>query len=159
MVNLNYPPVGFRFSVDFNGNKVDASFVEVTGISTEVAVEELVEGGENRFKHRLPSSITHPPLVLKRGYAKFNSALVKWILEMSEVGISDGIKPQSLKVMLLNENGNPITTWAFEGVYPIKYEISGLKADANQIVIESIELSYRTFTQEFDIEHIIAAIM
>jgi phage tail-like protein len=49
---------------------VDAIFQEVSGISTEMLLNELREGGENRFGHRLSKQTKHPNLVFKRGIVK-----------------------------------------------------------------------------------------
>ncbi len=47
----------------------DAAFQEVGGLEAEIEVETVVEGGENRFVHRLPKPVKHPNLSLKRGLA------------------------------------------------------------------------------------------
>ncbi|MEZ4873956.1 MAG: phage tail protein [Flavobacteriaceae bacterium] len=57
-------PVSFYFKLSFKG--VDAAFQEVSGISKELGVEEVVCGGENRFKYRLPTTTSGQNLVLKR---------------------------------------------------------------------------------------------
>lgn len=146
MSSFEYPPVGFRFSVRFASNSdADASFAEVSGISAEVTTEEVIEGGENRFKHRLPLHVSYPPLVLKRGVAVSNSPLVKWVYNTIDLGFNAPIIPRDLTVHLLDESNKPLLSWTFENAFPIKYEISGLKADSNQLAIETIELSYKRF--------------
>ncbi len=55
-----YPPVGFHFRVEFesiSSESDDTRFQEVSGLNAELGVEELVEGGENRFSHRFPGRI------------------------------------------------------------------------------------------------------
>ena len=82
----DYPPTGFYFKVIFSATlgMSDTSFQEVSGISSEVELEEVVEGGENRYVHRLPKSVKHPKLVLKRGIAKMTSPLVIWCRSVFE---------------------------------------------------------------------------
>lgn len=146
MSRFEYPPVGFRFSVNIGSvSGIDASFVEVSGISAEVTTEEITEGGENRFKHRLPLHVSYSPLVLKRGVAVKDSALVSWVYSTLEQGYALPIIPKDIVVHLLSEENKPLLSWRFEGAYPLKYEISGLKSDSNAISIETIELSYRRF--------------
>jgi phage tail-like protein len=146
MSKFEYPPVGFRFRVNIDSmSDNDASFAEVSGISAEVTTEEITEGGENRFKHRLPLHVSYSPLVLKRGTATSNSDLIKWVYNTIEQGFAVPIIPKDLVVHLLDEENNPLLSWRFEGAYPIKYELSGLKSDANQLSIETIELSYKRF--------------
>ena len=70
---LFYPPVGFHFLVRFEGLLLkypgipDIGFQSVSGINADITIEEYHEGGENRFKHKLPNPVTYPNLVLKRG--------------------------------------------------------------------------------------------
>ena len=63
-----YPPVGFHFRVDFGiapQGDLDGRFQEVSGLASELGSEEVVEGGENRFSHRLPGRAKFGNLVLK----------------------------------------------------------------------------------------------
>ncbi len=145
----SYPFVGFRFEVYTEGS-YEMGFAEVSGISTDVITEEIIEGGENRFKHRLPSLVSHPVLVLKRGVGTRESDLVKKLLDSSAQGIGFyNIKPFNMDIELLDETGLPVMVWSFTGVYPLKHEISALNAKSNEVVLESIELSYNTYTQDF----------
>jgi hypothetical protein len=65
--NAWYPLPAFYFKV-ITGLRLgaDTSFQEVRGIGSEIETEEVVEGGENRFVHRLPKAVKHPQLELKR---------------------------------------------------------------------------------------------
>ena len=48
-----YPLPAFHFKLVFTQKPgEDTSFKEVSGIGTEINVQEVVEGGENRFVHR-----------------------------------------------------------------------------------------------------------
>jgi phage tail-like protein len=150
MSRFEYPPVGFRFSVNLHGNTndVDASFSEVSGISAQLTTEEITEGGENRFKHRLPLQMSYTPLVLKRGVVTAKSDLFDWIKKSFANGLNAekrAIELQNLDLNLLDDSNNKLITWTFIGAYPIKFDISGLKADSNQLAIETIELSYQRF--------------
>lgn len=146
MSKFEYPPVGFRFSVTIGGKSgTDASFAEVSGISAELKVEEVIDGGENRFSYRLPTQISYAPLLLKRGIAGLDSPLLKWVSNTFSYGLAVPLTLNDVVVSLLNESNEPLISWKFEDAFPVKYDISGLKADANQVAIESIELSYKRF--------------
>ena len=46
---------GFYFGLAISRSTgSDVGFQEVSGLSAEIGVEEVVSGGENRFKYRLP---------------------------------------------------------------------------------------------------------
>ncbi|TAJ12203.1 phage tail protein [Marinilabiliaceae bacterium JC017] len=141
-----YPPVAFYFSVSFPGNAdiEDASFKEVSGISTEMDLESVEEGGENRFTYQLPKRIKHGNLVMKRGMTKTTSKLVKWVKQTLESGFSEAFVTKSIQVDLLNPSGEPLHTWLLDNAYPVKWDIQGFDSEKNEIVIETIEFAYNT---------------
>lgn len=136
-------PVSFYFNVSFPG--ADAAFQEVTGISKEMAVEEVVSGGENRFKYRLPTVSSSQNLVLKRAMIPENSKLIKWVSTTIDNGLSKKIVTKDITVRMFNSKGKPIKTWTFHDAYPVKYSASDLKSQESTLAIESIELAYTYF--------------
>jgi len=143
-----YPPSSFYFRVRFAGGAgiSDVSFQEVSGISSEIDVESVVEGGENRFVHQLPKGVKHPKLVLKRGIAKKDSGLVKWCISVLEQ-FEMPIKPKALHVQLLDGKGYPIRVWSITGAYPVKWEVENFNSTKSEVAIEKIELSYTTVSR------------
>lgn len=139
-----YPLPAFYFKVVVAGSPVDSetSFQEVRGIGAELDTEEVVEGGENRFVHRLPKAVKHPQLELKRGITAADSKLADWCRSIFESGWSQPIKPALVTVYLLDENGNPARAWTFADAYPVKWEVDEFKSTKNEVAIESIVLSY-----------------
>jgi len=148
-----YPPPGFRFTVTVVGSAAalaalsgaDASFQEVSGIQSEFASEEVIEGGENRFAHQLPRHGKYSNLVLKRGVVTGDSFLNEWCGQTIGSRLSTPIIPQNLVVTLLNENGNPLIVWGFVNTYPIKWDISTMNSMDNAILTETMEFSYNYF--------------
>ncbi|RZN84059.1 MAG: phage tail protein [Winogradskyella sp.] len=136
-------PVGFYFTLSFKGE--DAAFKEVSGISKEMTVEEVSGGGENRFKYRLPSVSNGQNLVLKRALMPVGSKLMNWCSSTIDQGLSKPIQTHAVSVSLLNEKGKVCKKWTFNNAYPIKYSISDLKSDSNDLVLETIELAYSFF--------------
>jgi phage tail-like protein len=139
---INYP-VAFYFELSFKGE--DAAFQEVTGISKELSIEEIVCGGENRFKYRLPGVSTSQNLVLKRAVVTEGSKLVDWCAGSIDGGLSKKIQPHDVTVSLLDKYGNVSVKWTFYNAYPVKYAVSDLKSQENNLVIETIELAYTYF--------------
>lgn len=141
-----YPPVGFHFRVDFLGlgaGTVDSRFQEVAGLSVELGVEELEEGGENRFAHRLPGRAKYGNLVLRRGLVK-DSQLVDWC---ENAILHFQFQPVTVNVTLLNELHEPLVAWRFERAWPVKWALSDFKAQESAIVVETLELAYSHFTR------------
>jgi phage tail-like protein len=144
---IYYPPVGFHFKVDIQIDETtdgDARFSEVSGLTTELSTEELQEGGENRFSHRLPGKTKYSNLVLKRGVLT-GSKLVKWFTDAID---ALEVSPADVKVTLLNENHEPLMGWSFVKAYPVKWQFSDLKATENSIVVETVELVYQFFRRD-----------
>jgi len=140
-----YPVPGFHFKVIFSGlardAEIDTRFQEVSGLNVELTTEELNEGGENRFVYKLPVRTKFPNLILKRGMpTKQSSPLIDWA---NDAIYHFQFKQCSVLINLLNEKHEPAASWKFKGVYPVKINISDLKAQDNSIVIETLELVYQ----------------
>lgn len=139
-----YPPAAFYFKVAFaaTGGMSDASFQEVSGISSELETETVEEGGENRFKYQLPKAVKHPNLVLKRGIAELDSPLVVWCKSVLEGGLLLPVEPMLVSVYLMNEEAVPIRGWSFSNAFPVKWEVEAFNSTKNEVAIEKIELGY-----------------
>jgi phage tail-like protein len=140
-----YPPVGFHFKVeilDLPPADGDTRFTEVGGLSVEMATEEIVEGGENRFIQKFPARAKYPELVLKRGLFT-SSEIVKWVRSCIE---DYDIQPKNIDIKLLNEKHEPLVTWHVVKAYPTKWSVSDLNSTSNAVVIESLQLFYQYFT-------------
>lgn len=142
--NTIYPPSAFYFKVMFGGTheNADTSFQEVSGITTEIDLETVIEGGENRFAYQLPKGIKHPSLELKRGIAPKDSPLVKWCIAVLEGDLVSAIETQAVRVFLMNENKTPIRGWLFDSAFPVKWEIENFGSTKNEVAIEKIVLNY-----------------
>lgn len=140
-----YPPVAFHFSVRFgiSDKNDDTRFQDVTGLSVSLGVEEIKEGGENRFTHRLPTPAKYGNLTLKRGMLK-DSKVTSWI---EDAVLNFTFETTSVDVILLNEQHQPISAWYFTRAWPIKWQISDLKASGNEVVVETLELAYASFSK------------
>lgn len=138
-----YPPLGFHYSVVFSisPHRDDVRFQSVSGLSVEYEMEEYKEGGENRFVHKLPVRTKYPNLTLKRGLL-LTSVVTQWC--MAAFTLRKFI-PADLMVILMNEKGVPLRSWNVVNAIPVKWQVSELNADKSEIIVETLELSYRYF--------------
>lgn len=141
-----YPPVGFYFRLEVleldQAKADDVRFSEVGGLSLELATEEVAEGGENRFLQKYPARSKYPELVLKRGLL-MKSALFDWVM----AALQDfSFSPKQANLQLLNEQGEPLMSWHFTGVYPTRWSVSDFNAQSNTVVVESLQLYYQSYT-------------
>ena len=146
-MGIYYPPLGFHFRVEFDLSGIadnDFRFREVDGLSSELDVETVTEGGENRFAHKLPGIAKYPDLILKRGLLT-SSVVRDWARDAL---VNFDIKPITVWVTLLNEEHEPLKSFTVNDAWPKKWEISGFNAESSEIVVESMELAYSYFTME-----------
>lgn len=138
-----YPPAGFHFSVVFAGigGNADVRFQSVSGLSATIETEEFREGGENRFKHKLPTGATHDMLELKRGLM-LDSALERWCRDAIELFV---FKPVNVQISLLGETHLPIASWLVVNAYPVRWSVSEFDAQQSAVVIETLQLQYNHF--------------
>lgn len=138
---------GFYFSVRIAGNSSanDAAFQEANGLGKEMQTEDVISGGENRFKYRLPNGVSYQNLVLKRGIVVDDSPLVEWCQTTLDGGSGKPIQLKNISVFLLNQNGQTCMSWNFVNAYPLKWIISDLKSQENSLMIETIEFAYHYF--------------
>ncbi|MDE1150364.1 MAG: phage tail protein [Azospirillaceae bacterium] len=150
-----YPAPGFYFTVAVAGSgtplqllsRADASFQEVSGIEAKFDVEDLKEGGENRYVHKLPGVGRYPNLVLKRGYVTAPSFLSEWAAQTVGSTLSQPILTQTLVVMLLGENQLPLVAWNFTRAWPVRWVTGPLNSTSNAVLTESLEFAYAYVTR------------
>ncbi|MBC7508969.1 MAG: phage tail protein [Ferruginibacter sp.] len=141
-------PRSFHFKVEFldvsGVVENDIRFQDVSGLTAEMGIEEVQEGGENRFTHRLPTRAKYANLILKRGMLT-DSGLIKWFVDAIE---NFEFTPSTVVVKLLDKEHEPLVTWNFIKAWPVKWTVSDFKATENSIVIETIELAYQYFRRQ-----------
>ncbi len=140
------PQATFHFRVDIGGDIM--SFQEVSGLEAELEIEEISEGGENAFKHRLPKAVKYNNLVLKRGYIAKDNDLVDWFTYSIQDAFEGGLTRKPILIHLLDELGNETISWNVVNAYPVKWSMSNLNSQASEIAIESLEFAYQSFTIE-----------
>ena len=140
-------PVAFHFAVSLDGAQVkvpDAAFREVSGLETEIETDDLREGGENTFVHRLPKGRRQGNLSLVRGIAVGADPLVTWCKSVLEGTLATEIATATVIVKLLDADHTPIAAWSAQNCWPVKWQIAGFDAMKNEIAVETMELSYTT---------------
>lgn len=141
-----YPPVGFHFKVEFIsiGNDNDQRFQSVGGLNIEFDVENVKEGGENRFEHKLPGRTKYADLSLKRGMLT-DSKVIAWCRNALK---NREFRPATIKVSLLNEEHQPLLSWKVYNAWPRKWSVSDLNAGENTVVVETLDICYSYFDVE-----------
>lgn len=165
-IDVNWAiPVSFYFQVTIGDNEI--AFKEVSGLSTEMELETIQEGGVNEYEHRLPKQIKHGNLVLKRALMPVsNNTAIEWIGKIMNEGSFFDITGRTLpltrtihisllsvekeevikggKVMEIKDKAIPVYKWECANAIPIKWEVDTLDAEKNSVLIESLEFVYST---------------
>lgn len=140
-----YPPPAFQFKVSIAGSHADddAAFSEVSGLDAEIEVEEIKEGGENGFVHRVPGRVKYGNLMLKRGILVSGSRFADWCRQTLEPGVDGRMSCQDLNVFLLDARGAPLLSWHCMRAWPVKWSVGAFNASQNEVAVETMEFAFR----------------
>lgn len=134
-----------RFWVEVDGIN-EAVFTEVTGLTSEVEIEEVKEGGENEYIHRLPGRVkSFPNLVLKRGLT--TPELWAWYMDVAS-GIKGKIDRRNITITLKGLDDTPLMHWEVINALPIKWVGPSFKSGSSEVAVESIEFIHIGFTRK-----------
>lgn len=135
----NYPLPKFHFQVEWGGTRV--GFTEITGLSFETEVIEYREGSSPVYnKTKQPGLTKFSNVVLKRGV--FLGDFEFFQLWKKTLFFQEGKAKfrRDIVIKLLDEEHKPVISWILSKAWPTKVEYGDLNADANEILIESMEL-------------------
>lgn len=134
------------FLVEVDGVEI-GRFMEITGLEVTIAVEEVSEGGENSFVHKLPGRMSWPNLVLKRGITQ-NDSLLTWLNKSSGeqfAANSNTLTRSTAAVTLMGPGGARLRSWDFDGAYPVKWRGPSFSVDAEDQAVEELEIAHHGF--------------
>lgn len=132
-----YPLPKFHFQVEWGGAK--GSFTEVTGLDMQVEAIEYREGSSPVYsKIKMPGLHKFSNITLKRGTFNGDTDFYKW---MNEINLNK-VNRRDVIIKLLDETHSPVFTWKAVGAFPTKVAASDLKADGNEVAIETIEIAH-----------------
>ena len=134
----------FLFEVD--GVEI-GRFMEVSGLEVSVAVEEVEEGGENSYVHKLPGRMTWPNITLKRGITQ-NDTLLAWLNKSSgEQFAASGNKlaRSTAAITLIGPGGGRLRAWEFDGAFPVKWKGPDFAVSSTDMAVEELEITHHGF--------------
>ena len=139
------PPFVGKFTFTVGPLEIGA-FTEVSGLAVSIDVEEVAEGGQNAYTHKLLGRMKWPNIVFKRGLID-SDALFSWILQFSGDGFAktNTITESTGAISVLNQHGKPFRTWNLSGVKPVKWTGPRLAASSRDLAIEELEVCHSGF--------------
>jgi phage tail-like protein len=129
-----YPTCRFYVQID---NKIQALFTEVSGLQVEVTVQDVEEGGNNEFVHRLPGRAKVGNITLKRGMTRSNEFLT-WLLDVARGQITR----RNVTVVMYDVAKKVVVSWNFRSAYPVKWSGPSFKSTSNESAVETLELAH-----------------
>ena len=133
----NYPIPKFHFQVEWGGTKI--GFTEVTGLEVSTEVIEYRHGASPEYhKIKMPGMQKFSNITMKRGTFQGDNDYFNW---WNTVALNT-IERRNLTISLLNEKHEPVVVWKIKNAWPVKVQSTDLKADGNEVAIETIEIAH-----------------
>lgn len=142
-------PLTSTFVVDIDGDPI-GRFSEVNGLELSVEVEEIVEGGQNDFVHKVPGRIKWPNITLKRGVTQSDN-LMEWIRKSAGEdfeGANHTLTRSTLGITMLSSGGWPLRSWSVEGAFPVSWKGPTFSAKDDDALTEELEIAHHGFRPE-----------
>ncbi|HWK04704.1 MAG TPA: phage tail protein [Puia sp.] len=136
-----YPIPKFHFQVEWGGTNI--GFSEVTGLDVSTDIIEYREGSSPEYhKIKMPGMQKFSNITFKRGTFKGDNDFYNWFNTIA----LNTIERRSLVISLLNEKHEPVVVWKVKNAFPVKVQSTDLKADGNEVAIETIEIAHEGLT-------------
>ncbi len=140
----DYPMLKFHFQVEWGGASL--AFTEVSGLDVETEPVEYRDGLSPEFhKIKMPGMQKFSNITLKRGTFRGDNDYRAWYNTIA----LNTVERRDLTISLLNEAHEPVVVWKIKNAWPIKVQSTDLKADGNEVAIETIELAH----EGLEVEH------
>jgi phage tail-like protein len=120
-------------------------FAEVSGLNSELELEEYREGGRNIGPRRFPKWGRYPNLVFRHGVTDSTFLWDWWtdVISHSFTLPTTKAPPRRNGVILLESvDHKALAGWFFSNALPERLVGPGLNARGNEIAIETLELSH-----------------
>ncbi|HHV7521217.1 TPA: phage tail protein [Burkholderia orbicola] len=141
-LTVSEPSLSHRFLVSFFIKRIpsplDCRFQRVSGLSREMSMMSLREGGDNLGNVSLPERVVHGTLRLERGVIPVTP--VTSVFDYA-LGHFANVR-MDVVVMLLNEEKLPVSSWTVSNALPVRWETGELDATSNTVLVDTLELAY-----------------
>ena len=142
--NNIWPLPKFYFSVTLGDNDA-VSFQEVDGLESETQPIEYRHGNSPVFYPiKMPGLGRVGNVTMRKGIFVNDSNFWDWYNEIK----MNTIARRTIVISLLDEEGNPKTTWTLNNAWPTKITGTDLKSEGNEVAVESVEIAYETLVIE-----------
>lgn len=132
-----WPLPKFHFQVKWDDTEL--AFQEVSGLDIETEVIEYRAGNSPAFtKVKMPGMIKSGNITMKKGVFVKDNAIFDWFNEIK----MNTITRKALTISLLDESQTPTMVWKVQNAFPTKVQGTDLKAEGNEVAVETIEIAH-----------------
>lgn len=132
-----WPLPKFSFSVTIDGK--EAAFQEVSGLEVEAQIIEYRAGNSVGFSTiKMPGIQKSGNVTLKKGIFAKDNAFYAWFSNNK----LNTIKRVTVVIALLDQAHAATMVWTLTNAWPTKITGTDLKADGNEVAVETIELAH-----------------
>lgn len=136
-----WPLPKFHFEVRW-GTAV-LSFQEVSGLDVEAQPIEYRHGDSAVFATlKMPGLKKFGNVTLKKGSMRSDNQFWDWFNQIK----MNTIQRVPVTISLLDEQGKPTMVWTLSKAWPTKITGTDLKAEGNEVAIETIEIAHEGLT-------------
>jgi phage tail-like protein len=117
------PPIASRFLFEVDGVEIGI-FKEVKGLEVTVPTEDIKEGGQNGYTHKVPGRMVWPNIVFRRGLTQSDN-LFEWLSKSSGEGFAgnkNALKRSTGAITAISHTGVRLRSWKLIGVYPVRWK-------------------------------------
>jgi phage tail-like protein len=128
----------FFFAAGWGLNPLDIRFQEVSGLQAAISTRADESAAAQMFRKVIPTGIEYGDLVLKRGMV-LGSPLAQQV----QLAFNDfKLYRSDVLVTIFSEMAVPTGAFVFAEAYPIAWELGGLNASGQEVLVESLTLTY-----------------
>lgn len=136
-----WPLPKFYFEVKWDSNVM--SFQEVSGLDIESEAIEYRSGDSPvHSKIKMPGLKKYGNITMKKGTFSKDNKFWDWFNQIK----LNTIKRIPITISLLDEAGAPTMVWTVINAWPAKITGTDLKADGNEVAVETIEIAHEGIT-------------
>ena len=135
----------FLFEVD----GVDIGrFAEVTGLEVSIETEDIVEGGQNSFVHKLPGpdDVAEHHAQARRHPAGQPARVVQRVVRARQFAANGNkLARKTAAITSLDRTGKRLRSWDFDDAYPVKWTGPTLRCRLGRRADGELEITHHGF--------------
>ncbi len=147
---LYYPVPQFRFDVEID-DVGEVSFQEVSGLDMEVqSIDYRAGDSPNDSVLKIPGMNVYSNVSFKRGVYKDDNKLYEWFNEVRDNynGPEHEEVKKDIHINLRSDQDEIVMTWTLTNAFPVKLTGTSLNAQANELAIETLEVTHEGIITE-----------